>query len=157
MDILSLFLAKLSFIWEIAIPFLVALTILVFVHELGHYAIARWYNVKVEVFSIGFGPEIKGWDDSHGTRWKISAVPLGASTEIDLVPLTGCLPNKWLPGTNLVAPFFSLKESSIHTTLKTTGGEIATLWISSLSKSFLLIEPAGRCLRPFRVGGGIHH
>ena len=77
MDILSLFLAKLSFIWEIGIPFLVALTILVFVHELGHYAIARWCNVKVEVFSIGFGPEIKGWDDSHGTRWKISAVPLG--------------------------------------------------------------------------------
>jgi len=77
MDILSLILAKLSFIWEIGIPFLVALTILVFVHELGHYAVARWCNVKVEVFSIGFGPELKGWDDKHGTRWKLSAVPLG--------------------------------------------------------------------------------
>jgi regulator of sigma E protease len=77
MEILSLFLAKLSFLWEIGIPFLVALTILVFVHELGHYSVARWCNVKVEVFSIGFGPEIKGWNDSHGTRWKISAIPLG--------------------------------------------------------------------------------
>ena len=77
MEILSLFMAKLSFIWEIGIPFLVALTILVFVHELGHYAVARWCNVKIEVFSIGFGPELKGWDDRHGTRWKLSAIPLG--------------------------------------------------------------------------------
>jgi regulator of sigma E protease len=77
MDIMSLILAKLSFVWEIGIPFLVALTILVFVHELGHYLVARWCNVKIEVFSIGFGPELKGWDDKHGTRWKISAIPLG--------------------------------------------------------------------------------
>jgi len=77
MDILSLFMAKLSFIWEIGIPFLVALTILVFVHELGHYAVARWCNVKIEVFSIGFGPELKGWNDRLGTRWKLSAIPLG--------------------------------------------------------------------------------
>ena len=77
MDLLVLLAAKLSFIWEIGIPFLIALTILVFVHELGHYAVARWSGVKVEVFSIGFGTEIKGWNDRHGTRWKISAVPLG--------------------------------------------------------------------------------
>ena len=61
MDLLVLLAAKLSFIWEIGIPFLIALTILVFVHELGHYAVARWSGVKVEVFSIGFGTEIKGW------------------------------------------------------------------------------------------------
>ena len=66
-----------SFIWETGIPFLIALTVLVFVHELGHYAIARWNRVRVEVFSIGFGTEIKGWDDQRGTRWKICAVPLG--------------------------------------------------------------------------------
>jgi regulator of sigma E protease len=59
------------------IPFLIVLTVLVFVHEMGHYSIARRYGVRVEVFSIGFGPEIYGWDDKHGTRWKISAVPLG--------------------------------------------------------------------------------
>ncbi len=76
MDILS-FVDSLSFIWETGLPFLVALTILVFVHELGHYAVARWAGVRVEVFSIGFGTELKGWDDSRGTRWKFCAIPLG--------------------------------------------------------------------------------
>jgi regulator of sigma E protease len=59
------------------IPFLVVLTVLVFVHEFGHYIIARWNGVRVEVFSIGFGPEIFGWNDKAGTRWKFSAIPLG--------------------------------------------------------------------------------
>ena len=59
------------------VPFLVVLTVLVFVHELGHYLIARWNGVRIEVFSIGFGPEIFGWTDRAGTRWKFSAVPLG--------------------------------------------------------------------------------
>lgn len=64
-------------VWEIVIPFLVVLTVLVFVHELGHYWVARRCGVRVEVFSVGFGPEIKGWTDKHDTRWKICAVPLG--------------------------------------------------------------------------------
>lgn len=68
---------SLSFVWEIGIPFLVALTILVFVHELGHYTVARWAGVRVEVFSIGFGTELKGWNDTKGTRWKFCAIPLG--------------------------------------------------------------------------------
>jgi regulator of sigma E protease len=59
------------------LPFLVILTVLVFVHELGHYLLARWNGVKVETFSIGFGPELFGWNDRAGTRWKFSAVPLG--------------------------------------------------------------------------------
>jgi regulator of sigma E protease len=57
--------------------FLVVLTVLVFVHELGHYLIARRNKVRIEVFSIGFGPELFGWYDRAGTRWKFSAVPLG--------------------------------------------------------------------------------
>jgi hypothetical protein len=76
MESLSFF-SNVSFIWEIGIPFVVALSVLVFVHELGHYAVARWNNVRVEVFSIGFGTELKGWTDRAGTRWKICAVPLG--------------------------------------------------------------------------------
>lgn len=59
------------------IPFLLILSVLVFVHELGHYLIAVKNGVKVEVFSIGFGPELFGWTDSKETRWKISLVPLG--------------------------------------------------------------------------------
>src|SRR5919205_1483666 len=60
-----------------ALPFLIILTVLVFVHELGHYLVARRSGVRVEVFSIGFGPELFGWNDRAGTRWKVSAVPLG--------------------------------------------------------------------------------
>ncbi len=66
-----------SFIWEYAIPFLLVLSVLIFVHELGHFLVARWAGVKVEVFSIGFGGELYGFEDRYGTRWRISAVPLG--------------------------------------------------------------------------------
>jgi regulator of sigma E protease len=59
------------------VPFLFVLTIIVFVHELGHFLVARWCGIKVLVFSIGFGPELVGFNDRHGTRWKISAIPLG--------------------------------------------------------------------------------
>lgn len=60
-----------------AVPFLFVLTIVVFFHELGHFLVARWAGVKVLTFSLGFGPELVGFFDRHGTRWKISAVPLG--------------------------------------------------------------------------------
>ena len=59
------------------VPFLFVLTIVVFFHELGHFLVARWCGIKVLTFSIGFGPEILGFNDRYGTRWKISAVPLG--------------------------------------------------------------------------------
>src|SRR6516164_2298076 len=59
------------------IPFLVVLTPVVFFHELGHFLVARWCGVKILVFSIGFGPELLGFNDRHGTRWKIAAIPLG--------------------------------------------------------------------------------
>ena len=59
------------------VPFLFVLTIVVFFHELGHFLVARWCGIKVLAFSIGFGPEIVGFYDRYGTRWKIAAVPLG--------------------------------------------------------------------------------
>jgi len=59
------------------VPFLFVLTIVVFFHELGHFAVARWCGVKVDAFSVGFGREIFGWTDSKGTRWKLSMIPLG--------------------------------------------------------------------------------
>lgn len=67
----------LSGIWNYLIVFLVILTVVVFIHEFGHYLVARWNGVKVEVFSIGFGPEVWGWNDKAGTRWRISLLPLG--------------------------------------------------------------------------------
>ena len=59
------------------IPFVFVLSLVVFFHELGHFLVARWCGVRIMVFSIGFGPEIVGFDDRYGTRWKISAIPLG--------------------------------------------------------------------------------
>ena len=59
------------------IPFLFVLSLVVFFHELGHFLVARWCGVQILVFSIGFGPEILGFNDRYGTRWKISAIPLG--------------------------------------------------------------------------------
>src|ERR1700716_4287560 len=61
----------------ILIPFLFVLTVVVFFHELGHFLVARWCGVRVLVFSIGFGPELFGFNDRHGTRWKLCAIPLG--------------------------------------------------------------------------------
>ena len=63
----------LNYIW----PFLAVITPVVFFHELGHYLVARANRVSVEVFSIGFGPELFGTTDRHGTRWKFSLLPLG--------------------------------------------------------------------------------
>jgi regulator of sigma E protease len=59
------------------VPFLFVLTIVVFFHELGHFLVARWRGVKIVAFSIGFGPEIVGFNDRYGTRWKLAAIPLG--------------------------------------------------------------------------------
>jgi regulator of sigma E protease len=59
------------------IPFLFVLTVVVFFHELGHFWVARRVGVKVDAFAIGFGPELIGFNDRHGTRWRIAAIPLG--------------------------------------------------------------------------------
>jgi regulator of sigma E protease len=66
-----------AWIWANIVPFLFVLTIVVFFHELGHFLVARWCGVAVKVFSVGFGPELVGFTDRKGTRWRISAVPLG--------------------------------------------------------------------------------
>jgi regulator of sigma E protease len=59
------------------VPFLAVLTVIVFVHELGHFLVARWCGINVETFSIGFGHAITGWYDRKGTHWKIGWIPLG--------------------------------------------------------------------------------
>jgi regulator of sigma E protease len=60
-----------------ALPFLFVLTVVVFFHELGHFWVARRCGVKIDAFAVGFGPEIVGFNDRHGTRWKLCAIPLG--------------------------------------------------------------------------------
>ena len=67
-------------IWALAgyiLPFLFVLSLVVFFHELGHFLIGRWCGVKVDTFSLGFGPELFGFNDRHGTHWRVAAFPLG--------------------------------------------------------------------------------
>ncbi|MCM2293626.1 RIP metalloprotease RseP [Allorhizobium sp. BGMRC 0089] len=59
------------------IPFIVVLSLIVFIHEMGHYLVGRLSGIRVLAFSLGFGPELIGFNDRHGTRWKLSAIPLG--------------------------------------------------------------------------------
>src|SRR5439155_17510442 len=63
--------------YYLIVPFLFVLTIVIFFHELGHFLVARWCGIRVEVFSIGFGRELIGFTDRQGTRWKLASIPLG--------------------------------------------------------------------------------
>jgi regulator of sigma E protease len=76
-DFLTLIFGSESLLVGTIVPFLFVLTVVVFVHEMGHYLVGRWCGIGVQAFSIGFGPELVGFNDRRGTRWKLSAVPLG--------------------------------------------------------------------------------
>ena len=62
--------------WTV-VAFIVALSIIVGVHEYGHYIVGRWSGIRAEVFSLGFGPRVAAWRDRRGTVWQIAAIPLG--------------------------------------------------------------------------------
>ncbi|TCD13210.1 RIP metalloprotease RseP [Oricola cellulosilytica] len=66
-----------GFVLGTLVPFLFVLLVVVFIHELGHYLVGRWCGIGAKVFSVGFGPEILGFTDRRGTRWRLSAIPLG--------------------------------------------------------------------------------
>jgi regulator of sigma E protease len=73
----SYFLSHIHALAGYIVPFLIVLSLVVFFHELGHFLVARLCGVRVLTFSIGFGPELAGFNDRYGTRWKIAAIPLG--------------------------------------------------------------------------------
>jgi len=89
--------------------FLVVLTVLVFVHELGHYLVARWSGVRIETFSIGFGPELFGWFDRRGTRWRVSAILVGG-----YVKMFGDADASSLPGEELQTMTAEERAVSFH-------------------------------------------
>ncbi len=76
MDITSLIPSFGGFAWTL-VAFVVALSIIVAVHEYGHYIVGRWSGIKADVFSIGFGPVLAARTDRHGTRWQVAALPFG--------------------------------------------------------------------------------
>jgi regulator of sigma E protease len=127
----------LSGLWTYVVPFLVVLTVLVFVHELGHYWVARRCGVRVEVFSIGFGPELFGWTDRAGTRWKFSAVPLGG-----YVKMFGDADAASTPGAELAEMTEEEKAVSFHH--KTLGQRAAVVAAGPIANFlFALIVFAG--------------
>jgi regulator of sigma E protease len=72
--------SAIAHIWSFAgylLPFLFVLSLVVFFHELGHFLIGRWCGVKVDTFSLGFGPQLFGFNDRYGTLWRVAALPLG--------------------------------------------------------------------------------
>ncbi len=77
MDVMAYLSGQVSSLGLTLVSFLFVLTVVIFIHELGHFLVARWCGVKVETFSIGFGPEIFGFLDRHGTRWRVAWLPLG--------------------------------------------------------------------------------
>ncbi len=77
MDVMAYLSGQVSSLGLTLVAFLFVLTVVIFIHELGHFLVARWCGVKVETFSIGFGPEIFGFLDRHGTRWRVAWLPLG--------------------------------------------------------------------------------
>jgi regulator of sigma E protease len=64
-------------VWYFLSSFVIIISVIVFIHEYGHYRVAKWCGVKIEEFAIGFGPELSGWTDRSGTRWKLCLVPMG--------------------------------------------------------------------------------
>ena len=127
----------LSGLWTYVVPFLIVLTVLVFVHELGHYWVARRCGVRVEVFSIGFGPELFGWTDRAGTRWKFSAVPLGG-----YVKMFGDADAASTPGAELAEMTEEEKAVSFHH--KTLGQRAAVVAAGPIANFlFALVVFAG--------------
>src|SRR5690349_16300126 len=160
-------LTQLNSFFYSALWFVVILTVLVFVHEFGHYFVARRNGVRVEIFSIGFGPELFGWWDRAGTRWKFSTIPLGGYVKMfgDSDASSG------LPIAGLGELTAAEREVSFHCkrlgqrTAIVAGGPIAN-FVFAIIVLALLFMTYGQPFTPAEVGqvlpnsaaekGGIH-
>lgn len=141
-----------SLLTEYIVPFLAILTVLVFVHELGHFWVARRNGVRVEVFSVGFGPELFGFTDRAGTRWKFSAIPLGG-----YVKMFGDAGAASTPGDDL--PQMSPEEKALAFHHKRLGQRAAIVaagpaanFLFAIVLAALLFMTVGRPFTPPEVG-----
>jgi len=140
-------------LWTYVLPFLIVLTVLVFVHELGHYWVARRSGVRIETFSIGFGPELFGWHDRAGTRWKLSAIPLGG-----YVKFFGDADAMSMPGAEL--PVMTPEERAVSFHHKPLGQRAAIVaagpvanFVFAIVVSAVLFVLIGQPFTPPVVGG----
>src|ERR1700761_4346239 len=133
--------------------FLIVLTVLVFVHELGHYLIARRNGVKIEVFSIGFGPELFGWWDRAGTRWKFSLIPLGGYVKMfgDSDASSG-LPNAAAEEFTPAARAVSFHYKTLGERAAIAAGAPAANFAFAIVMLALLFMPYGQPFTPATVG-----
>lgn len=135
------------------LAFLVVLSVLVFVHEFGHYYVARRNGVRVETFSIGFGPELFGWTDRAGTRWKVSLLPLGG-----FVKMFGDADPASTPSSHVVAMTEAERAVSFHhkrvgqRAAVVAAGPLANFAFAILALA-LLYATAGQPFTPPDVGG----
>jgi regulator of sigma E protease len=130
------------------VPFLVMLSVIVFIHELGHFLVARWCGVKIEVFSIGFGKEIFGRDDKHGTRWKLCWVPLGGYVKFEGDMNAASMPDHSKP----VTPSSFMSKPLWQKTAVVSAGPIANFILAILLFTVLMMS-VGEIQIPPRVDG----
>ncbi len=134
------------------IPALFVLTIVVFFHELGHFMVGRWCGVTIKAFSIGFGPELFGFHDKHGTRWKFSAIPLGGYVKFQGDENAASVPDH--EAMEKLSP--EERKKSLHTqpvwarSAIVAAGPIANFLLSIVIFAFLLFV-YGKAITPARV------
>ena len=124
-------------LWTV-LSFLLVIGPLIFIHELGHYLVGRWFGVKADVFSIGFGRELAGWTDRRGTRWKLCWLPLGGYVKFagDMNPASQPSP-EWLamPAEERARTFQAKKVWQRF--LIVAAGPVTNFVIAPLLKAFL--------------------
>ncbi|HYL34075.1 MAG TPA: RIP metalloprotease RseP [Stellaceae bacterium] len=136
------------------VPFLVVLTVLVFVHELGHYLVARWNKVRIETFSIGFGPELFGWTDRVGTRWKVSAIPLGGYVKMfgDADPASMALPEEEIAQMTDAEKAVSFHHKRLMQRVAVVAAGPAANFVFTLVALAVLFATVGQPFTPPQVG-----
>lgn len=139
------------------VPFLIVLTVIVFVHELGHFLVARWCGIRVRTFSIGFGREIWGFDDRHGTRWRLSLIPLGGyvqfhDAEPGEAPHAGGETERAIAAAASTAPTDGLRAAPLaHRALVVAAGPAANILFTLAVFSFVAMVFGVSSLAP-RIG-----
>jgi regulator of sigma E protease len=117
------------------VSFIVALSIIVFIHEFGHYIVGRWCGIKAEVFSIGFGPVLISKNDKHGTMWQIALLPLGG-----FVKFSGDETNSQANKENLNDKGHTFDEASVLArTLTVIAGPFANFILTFLILIFFVL------------------
>jgi regulator of sigma E protease len=140
--------AWLGFIGTYLIPFLLILSVVVFVHELGHYLVARRNGVRVDVFSIGFGTELFGFNDRSGTRWKFSVLPLGGYVKMhgDADPTSSTIDLNALPDPD------SFPAKSVWQRMAIVAAGPLANFVFAIVALGLLFATVGRPVTPAEVG-----